>query len=200
MSAPSPCATRSPIAKLIGYWLGELDAAEEAQLEEHLFACAECSSRLQEMVRLAVGLQRAARDGNAVTVLTPSFIKRLQDAGVRVREYSMGPGGSILCTVTPDDDRVVAHLHAPLTDVRRLDMMMYDDAAGLSLRVEDLAFERAANEVVFSPNMAELRRLAHATQRVELIAVDGAGDRTIGRYTFNHYPFQSGGPQQSGGG
>src|SRR5262249_22711132 len=124
----------TPIGKLIEYWLGELDAAEEAQLEEHLFACAECSSRLQQLVQLAQGLGQAARDGNAVTVLTPSFIKRLQDAGVRVREYRMDPGGSVACTVAPDDDRVVAHLHAPLADVSRLDMVMRDDTAGSSVR------------------------------------------------------------------
>jgi len=189
----------TPSAKLIDYWLGELDAAEEAQIEEHVFGCAECSARLQQLVQLAQGLQRASREGNVITILTPSFIKRLQDAGLRVREYRMDPGGSVLCTVAPEDDRVVAHLHAPLTDVRRLDLVIHDDTEGFSFRVEDLAFERAANEVVLSPSMAELRALTHATQRVELVSVENGTDRVIGRYKFNHYPYQEG-PHQSGGG
>lgn len=183
----------TPIAKLIEYWLGELDAAEDAQLEEHVFGCAECSARLQQVAQLAQGLRHAAREGNVVTIVTPSFIKRLQDAGLQIREYRMDPGGSVLCTVAPDDDRVVAHLHAPLTDVHRLDMVLHDDTEGFSLRVEDLAFEPAANEVVLSPNMAELRALTQATQRVELVSVENGNDRVIGRYTFNHYPYQSGG-------
>jgi putative zinc finger protein len=182
----------TPIAKLIEYGLGELDAADEAQLEEHVFGCAECSSRLQQLAQLTQGLRRAAREGPVATVVTPSFIERLRDAGVRLREYRMDPGGSVLCTVAPDDDRVVAHLHAPLSDVRRLDIVLHDETQG-SLRLEDLAFERASNEVVFSPNMTELRGLSHATLRVELIAVENAGERMIGRYTFNHYPHQAGG-------
>jgi hypothetical protein len=72
-------------------------------------------------------------------------------------------------------------------------MVLHDDTEGFSLRVEDLAFEPAANEVVLSPNMAELRALTQATQRVELVSVENGNDRVIGRYTFNHYPYQSGG-------
>lgn len=189
----------TPLAKLIDYWLGELDAADEAQLEEHIFGCAECSAGLQHVAQLAQGIKRVAREGRVVTILTPSFIKRLQDSGVRVRAYRMDPGGSVLCTVTPDDDRVVAYLHAPLEDVHRLDLVLHDDTEGYSLRLEDLAFERATNEVVLSPSMSELRGLTHATQRVELIAVENATDRVIGRYTFNHFPYQAGGPPQSGG-
>ena len=38
------------------------------------------------------------------------------------------------CTVTPEDDLVVAYLHAPLRDVRRLDLLIHDATAGNDAR------------------------------------------------------------------
>lgn len=33
---------------------------------------------------------------------------------MRVREYRLQPGGSLNCIVAPEDDFVIAHVHAPL--------------------------------------------------------------------------------------
>jgi len=186
------CTTPVPVARLTAYWLGELDAADESELEEHVFGCAECGSRLRHLVQLGDGIKRAIRDGNLYAVLTAPFIRRLQEAGVRVREYRLQPGDSVLCTVKPDDDLVVAHLHAPLQNVHRLDVVFHDVTAGTSWRFEDVAFDPAADEVVLAPNVTELRRFTFVTQRVQLFAVENATERVIGEYTFNHSPYGSG--------
>lgn len=182
------CATSIPMVTLLAYWLGELDGATESKVEEHLFGCAECSARLRELVQVGAGVRRATREGGVLSVVTPAFIRRLQTAGLRIREYQMHPGGSVLCTIAPEDDLVVAHLHAPLTGVKRLDLVLHDVTAAAHTRLEDVAFDSACGEVVLVPSAIALRHLTHATQRAELFAVDCTGERAISEYTFNHYP------------
>ena len=155
MIAPT-CAAVAP--ELIAWWLGELADDREAELEEHLFGCEACSARLRELLRLGEGIQRVTRAGDVHAVLTAAFIRRLQQSGLRVREYRLQPGGSVNCTVAPKDDLVVAHLHAPLGDIERLDLLLDDVASGTRWRAEDVAFDPAAGEVVLAPNVAELRR------------------------------------------
>jgi hypothetical protein len=183
-----PCTAPTPVATLIGYWLGELDGAREAELEEHLLGCEVCSAQLRHLVRLGEGIKHATRAGSVHAVLPAAFIQRLQASGLRVREYRLQPGGSVNCTVAPDDDLVIAHLHAQLSDVQRLDLLVDDVTSGARWRAEDVAFDPAAEEVVLASNMAELRRLPVTTQRVRLVAVERATERVIADYTFNHSP------------
>ena len=184
------CTAVVPVATLAAYWLGELDAANETELEEHLFGCAHCSGRLRSIVQLAEGIRRATREGRLHAVLSASFVRRLKEDGLRVREYRLQPGGSVACTVTPSDDLVVAHLHAPLRDVRRLDLVCDDLTAGTHVRLQDVAFDPASEEIVLASNVMELRKLASTTQRMQLVSVEDAAEREIGTYTFNHSRYE----------
>jgi hypothetical protein len=185
MSAAT-CRIIAPTSTLIAYWLGELDGALQAELEEHLFGCEQCSGRLHMLVQLGEGIRRATLDGNLNAIVTAPFVHRLQEAGFTVREYRMQPGGSVMCTVAPEDDLVVAHLHASLGDVQQLDIVYHDVDAGTRLRMKDVAFDPQADEIVLVPNVAQLRQVDTATSRAELIAVEAASERVIGVYTFNH--------------
>ena len=189
MSA-SFCTAPTPAATLIDYWLGELEGEREGELEEHLFGCEACSARLRDLARLGEGIGHAMRAGHVPAVLTPAFIRRLQASGMRVREYRLQPGGSVNCTVAPDDDLVIAHLHAPLGDVQRLDLLFDDVTTGAHWRVEDVAFDPSTEEVVLLPDVAELRQVTVATQRVQLLAVERTTERVIADYTFNHSRYQ----------
>jgi hypothetical protein len=182
------CTAPTPVQTLIAYWLGELEGAREAELEDHVFGCESCSARLRHVMQLGDGVKRVTRTGSVHAVLTAEFIRRLQGSGVRVREYRLHPGGSVNCTIAPEDDLVVAHLHAPLAGVHRLDLVIDDVTSGVHWRAEDVAFDPAADEVVMSPNVAELRQLGVTTQRVQLLAVERENERVIGEYTFNHSP------------
>jgi hypothetical protein len=173
--------------ELLEYWLGELDAAAEQRLDEHLFACAACTEKLRALVELGAGIRGELLRGTLAFVLPALFIDRLKAAGLRVREYALDPGGSVDCTVTPDDDLVVSILRAPLEGVRRLDVLIDDSTTG-SHRAVDVAFDPAAGRLAVVPSTAHLRTLRHAQQRVRLVAVDGADEREIADYTFNHYP------------
>jgi hypothetical protein len=180
--------TAQDVSALLTYWLGELDDAAESQIEEHLFACAACSARLRDIVQLRDGIRQQLLNGTLSSVLSETFIQRLQAAGMRVREYHLQPGGSVYCTVTPQDDLVVAHLQASLRNVRRLDLVFEDVAGGIQRRAHDVPFDPAAGQVTFMPNVTELRTLGVVTQRAQLIAVDDARERVIASYTFNHSP------------
>ena len=187
MNAPS-CRETYPVQALTAYWLGELEDPAENELEEHLFGCEECTRRLNAVAQLGEGVKRLAREGNVRAILTAPFVERLKELGVRVREYRMSAGGSVECTITPEDDLVVAHLHASLQEVRRLDMVLHGEQEGVHARIEDVAFDPAAGEVVMLPNAMYLRQLNRATLEVKLVAVDAEQERVIGEYTFNHSP------------
>jgi Putative zinc-finger len=187
MNAPS-CRVAYPAQTLTGYWLGELDSLAEAEFEEHLFGCAACTERLQTLGRLGEGVRRVMRDGNVRAILTAPFVKHLQSLGVRVREYQVQAGGSVECTVTPQDDLVLAHLRAPLRDVQRLDLIVHDLSQDTPVRIEDVAFDPTADEVVMLPNTAHLREATFATLQVKLLAVEPGREHVIGEYTFNHSP------------
>lgn len=180
--------TTSPQERL-AYWLGELDEAQALRFEEHLFACAACTDRLREIVDLGAGIRHELLHGNFGVMLPAAFVRSIKEAGLRVREYSLEPGGSVDCTVTPADDLVVSHLRAPLGGVRRLDIVIEDSMSG-TLRAIDVAFDPAAEGLTYVPSVAYLRTLRHAQQRVRLVAVEGEGERerVIADYTFNHYP------------
>jgi hypothetical protein len=173
--------------ELLEYWLGELDSAADARLDEHLFACAACTERLGALVALGAAIRAELARGALSIVLPEPFLRRAQDAGLRLREYRLEPGGAVDCTITPDDDLVVAHLRAPLRGVRRLDVRIDNSVAG-RLRATDVPFDPEAGALVAVTSSVFLRSLRHARQCVELVAVDGAEERVIADYTFNHYP------------
>jgi anti-sigma factor RsiW len=184
----APCATPVPLPELLAYWLGEMDEAAQARLEEHLFVCAECSGRISTLVNLAEAIKQEFREGRVGSVLTVPFVQQLKQAGMRVREYHLQPGGSVNCTVAPEDDLVVSHLAAPLRDVQRLDLIF--EGEGWRQRLQDIAFDPASGEVVFVPSVAELRKMGVSANRAHLVAVGPGAERVIGHYTFNHSPYR----------
>jgi len=185
------CARPIELETLVAYWLGELDEAAKAPIEEHVFACAHCTRRLESLAALASGIRAAVRDGAVFLSLTPRFLQLMKDEGLRIREYPVEPGGQVDCTITAEDDAVVSRLHAPLVGAKRVDVLHSLDLGGGRIerrRVEDLPFDEESGEVLFTPSTKELRTLPAHTWRVQLLAVDEAGERTLGEYTFAHTP------------
>jgi hypothetical protein len=108
-----------------------------------------------------------------------------------VREYRVPCNGSVNCTVTPEDDFVVAYLEAPLAEVTRLDMVYLDSEGKPQIRQEDIPFNVENGDVVISTRIDALRALPTTSLRVRLLAVDNNGERTLGDYTFNHSAYTS---------
>jgi len=180
-----------PTADLLAYWLDELDEGATAKIEEHLFACADCSAALRELVRIGDALRRELRNGNVGTVVSAAFVRRLQADGLRIREYTLRPGESVNCTVAPDDDLVISYLHAPLGEVRQLDLVFADVDGSSPHRSVHIPFDAAAGVVAVVPPMPVLRSLGLARMRMQLLAVENASERVLAEYIFNHSPYDA---------
>ena len=175
-------------AVLIDYWFGEAEPRDEDALEEHLFACAQCTARLEELAALGAGIRRALRSGALRAVLPREFIERLKSEGLRLREYRVAPGASVNCTLSAEDHFVVSRLQAPVAGIERLDLVYVGADGEAQATFEDIPFDAAAGEVLVLPSAAAVRALGAQTMRMRLVAVAGEDKKPIGEYTFIHTP------------
>ena len=180
-----PCVGPIDDATLLAYWLGELDEAAEARIDEHLLGCGACSERLANAVALRDGIRSVFDRGMIRAFVTDAFVKSAVAHGTRVREYRVPRNGSVNCSVAPEDELLVAHLEAPLEGVRRIDAITYRDDAPIDV-FRDVPFDAAGGEVVVAPKLAHIRAMPSHRQRLRLVAVDENGERVIGDYTFEH--------------
>ena len=185
------CAEPIEFEALVAYWVGELPTAAEAPIEEHLFGCAHCTRRLEELAALALGIRAVVRQGAVQAVITQPFLEQMKRQGMRIREYRLAPGERVACTIRADDDAVVSRLRASLAGVKRVDALHsldLGDGHQRQWRVEDLPFDPSTGEVLALPSAQQLRKLPAHIFRVRLVATDESGERTLGEYTFAHTP------------
>ena len=185
---PSRCVNPLAPGLLADYWLEELLMTDEERVEEHLFSCADCSRSLQGMVDLIEAIRELTRMGIVAVTVSQSFLQRLHDEGLNIRQYQVDPGGGVACTITDQDDLVISRLAADLTSAKRVDISQCDAEGNEQGRVRDIPLTRARNEVVFSQSTTALRALGKQRLRLKLIAVDDAEERVLGEYTFDHTP------------
>ena len=189
------CKEPIDLESLSAYWLGELPAADEEKLEEHLFACAHCSRRLEWLAALSAGVRDAVRAGRLGMIVSARFVESMRQAGLRLREYQLDPGTTVNCTIAADEDAVVSRVRAPLAGVKRLDALKRLEVGGVvqeEVRVEDVPFDPDSGEVLMLPPAAALKKMPAHRLRVRLIAVGEAGESELGEYTFAHSPPRQG--------
>ena len=172
--------------QLVDYWLGDGD-----KVEEHLFACAECTARLEWLAALSDGVRAAVRAGAFGMVIPAPLVAAMKRAGMRLREYHTDPGATVSCTFRAGDDAVVSHIRARLGGVKRVDALWTAEVDGIRqpvVRLEDVPFDPAAEEVILLPHAAQLKKMPKHTMRLRLVAVEEAGERRLGEYFFDHTP------------
>lgn len=57
------CSDPIDAAVLAGYWVAALAGPEEETVELHLLDCDQCGARLREVIALAEGVRKLAREG-----------------------------------------------------------------------------------------------------------------------------------------
>jgi hypothetical protein len=180
------CIAPVPSSALVEYWFGELAQHDEERVEEHLLGCEQCSRRLGKLADLGAGIRSAFRNGEVWAVISPAFLQKMKQEGLRLREYPVAPGTSVNCTISSADDAVVSRLQASLEGATRVDLVhLSEQGEG---RLSDIPFEPAAGEVLYCPSAASLKKSPAHTATVRLLRVDGAGEHPIGEYTFIHTP------------
>ena len=181
------CSTLLDVATLGEYWLGTLDAEEEESVEDHLFACAECGTRLDWVIALAEELRAVTREGALLTVVSETFLKRAEEEGLRVRQYAPPAGGSVQCTVTAQDDLLVGRLAANLGAAKKVDLSLCDPGGVEHFRLRDIPFEPAASSVLWQQSITFAKAAPTSTMVARLIEIDdGGAESLLGEYTFCH--------------
>jgi hypothetical protein len=169
---------------LADYWIADDEAPA---VEEHLFQCPECSQTLDWVARMAKGIRSVVREGDLSWILTPEFLARLTEEGLRVRSYAPPNGGEVRCTVTRQDDLLMGRLRSDLSQVTRLDAILCSADGAVRMRLEDVAFRPSNDgELVFNQPLSQARAMGDDTLVIKLFAVDAASERPVGEFTFKH--------------
>jgi hypothetical protein len=182
-----PCVRPLELATLVDYWLEDVEGERLDSLEEHLLGCDSCSRRLGRLVALGEGVRRLAHEGAVEMVVTPAFLAKASQEGLRTREYRVAPGGRVDCTVTAEDDLLVARLVGDFKGLSRLDVVAEHE--GLPVRrIEDVPISPDATELIVAQAMPYMRTVQHARLRIRLLSQEAGGERLLGEYTFDHSP------------
>jgi hypothetical protein len=180
------CANPIDEGVLADYWLAALPPSEEESVEEHLLSCDACGARLREIVAIADGIREMAREGSVRVVVSEAFLERAAREGLRVRQYAPPRGGSVNCTVTADDDLLVARLAVDLSKAKRVDLC-YTHPGG-TVRLPDIPVNPASGGVILNVSIPQMRSAPAHVAVIQLLALDDTGERVLGEYTFNHSP------------
>ena len=181
------CSNPIDAAVLADYWLAALASPEEEAVEEHLLDCDRCGARLREVIALAAGLRKLAREGSLRMVVSDLFLKRAEEEGLRVRQYAPPPGGGVECTVTAEDDILIGRLAANLSGAKRVDLCICDERGVEQLRLPDIPVHAGASSVVYQESITFAKAMPTNKMIARLVTFDEAGgERLLGEYTFNH--------------
>jgi hypothetical protein len=184
---PVDCPQPIDAATLMDYWLGALQSTEEEPIEEHLMGCDRCGDRLREVIALAESLRTLARSGALLVVISDHVVTRAEEMGQRIRQYAPPPGGSVQCTVSADDDFLVARLAADLSGAERVDLSWCDDQRVEIQRMSDIPVRGDTGTVLCQQSITMAKASSSNTLIARLVSVDSAGaERLLGEYAFHH--------------
>ena len=181
------CSNPIDAAILSDYWTAALAKPEAETVEEHLFECDQCGTLLREVIAVVEGVRELAREGSLRLIVSDSFLKRVAQEGQRIREYAPRSGGGVECTVTAEDDFLIARLAANLTEAKGVDLCLCDEEGEEFLRLKDIPVARGASEVVYQESITFAKALPTNKMIARLVTLDEAGaEHILGEYTFNH--------------
>jgi len=181
------CSKPIDAAVLSDYWFALLADSEEQAVEEHLLTCDECGQRLREVIAIAEGVRKLAREGSLLMIVTDAFVERAGEQGMRIRQYAPPAGGRVDCTVTAEDDLLIGRLAANLSAARQIDLCICNAEGQEKIRLRDIPVHQAAESVVFQQPIGYAKAAPSETMIARLVAVDQFnGEQLLGEYTFNH--------------
>lgn len=175
---------RSPIAdeRLIDYWTSDLRAEEAAAVEEHLFACAECTSKVEAIAALGGGIAALARQGRVSGIISRAVLNRLQRDGVRVRQFTLDPGETVPCAAFPGDDVVVTSMNANLAGVSAVSLRVTGPGGTVFGAIDDIPVSAAATGLLWATPGAFVRSMPSQQLRLTIRSADAV----LGEYVLEH--------------
>lgn len=183
MTCPNPIDA----ALLADYWLAALAQPGEEVVEEHLLKCDPCGERLREVITLAEGVRKLAREGSLLMVVSDAFLTRAGEEGLRIREYAPPPGGGVECTVTAEDDLLIGRLAANLSGAKQVDLCICDERGVEQFRLQDIPVHSGATSVAIQQSITFAKAAPTSKMIMRMVTFDEAGgERLLGEYMFNH--------------
>jgi len=171
---------------LLDYWAHDLaDGDETGHVEEHLFACGDCSARLHRLAALGTGLATLVRQGRVSGIVSRVILNRLQRDGVRVRMFSLWPGETVPCAVFPGDDLIVTALRADFSAVEAVTLSVTGPGDSPFSQLDNVPVSRPDGEVLWATSAAVVRQMS--SMRLQLTLASAGATRTeLGRYVLEH--------------
>jgi hypothetical protein len=180
------CNAPIPDETLLDYWARDLaDGDETDRVEEHLFACGDCSARLHDMASLGTGLAALAHQGRVTGIVSRTLLNRMQRDGVHVRLYSVAAGETVPCAVFPADDLVVAALRADFSTAEAVTLSVMGPGDSPIGEADDVPVSRLDSELLWALPAAVVRQMPSMRLRLTLASA-GATRAVLGTYTLDH--------------
>jgi hypothetical protein len=180
------CQAPIPDGTLLDYWARDLAEGDETdRVEEHLFACGDCSARLHRLAALGPGLATLVRQGRVSGIVSRGLLNRMQREGIHVRTYSLAPGETVPCAVFPGDDLVVAALRADFSGVEAVTLSVTGSGDWPRSEMDDLPVSGPDGEVLWALPAAVVRQMPSMRLQLTLASV-GATGAELGRYVLDH--------------
>lgn len=187
------CNAPIPLEDLLAYRRGELDAEREEKLEDHYFACAECSSRLAWVEALEAAAVEALARGEYSVSVTDAVIDRLRASGSVIRVYDLAEGQSVNCTIAPHEHMVATKLRVSPRPGRALSVVTHVRvlATGEQVeRVEPVLGDPETGHVVVLLPGAVVRQSPRATYTMRVRFGDEPDAETSTPVVLNHSPWE----------
>jgi hypothetical protein len=180
------CNTPIPDETLLDYWARDLSEGDETgPVEEHLFACGDCSARLYQMASLGAGVATLARQGRVSGTLSRALLNRMQRDGVHVRLYSLLPGETVPCAAFPGDDLLVASLRADFSGVSAVTLVVTGPGDSPMSEVDEVPVSGPDGEVLWAMPGAVVRQMPSMRLRLTLVSTH-ATRAELGTYVLDH--------------
>lgn len=174
-------------AVLADYWLALLPVVEEQTVEAHLFECNACGDRLRGIIEIAEALRALARSGASRVIVGEHFIQHAKETGQRVRQYDFASGQTVPCTISEDDDLLVARLVVELSEAERVDLSFCDPQGVERARMNDIPVRSDAGHIILQESATFAKAAPSSSMVASLLAVDANGEeRLLGKYFFQH--------------
>lgn len=187
-----PCKAPIAFEALIAYHLRELGEAERERVEEHYFACAYCSERLEVLSQLELGVRDLVYRGQLLSFSTVAMVQRARARGILVREYRTDPGEHVQCTAGPDDDLLVTR-YGGLKGITSVDLHFRGQITGTDQLIQmdhaDAPVDQATGDLVLIAPGALNRSMPPLEIEVRLTVHTASGSHEAGPYHYHHRPW-----------
>jgi anti-sigma factor RsiW len=181
----APGCERIALADLTDYAAGELTEVEASAFEDHLFSCADCARRAEDVEALVRAVRQAVRAAEVGGFVDDTILNRLARDGVRVRTFVLSPGAVVPCAVWEGDELMALRLRGEFGGAGELTLSQR--VAGIEVSRATGAFPAGRQgEIVFATPAAWVRQLPEVEVEILLSAREGGEERPVGRYTLVH--------------